>query len=420
MSELKIFSYPKNPRVEKALIAAEYYGVKIETTPNFKMGVDNKTDEFKKMNPNGKVPVLKTPEGALFESGAIARYVGRLGDKSLYGKNNFEQGQVDQWIDWCTWHVELPAMAWLYPIMGFVPNNNNRTKKAKGDVRNALAILNQHLKTRTFLVGERVSLADIVLACTLKSLYTTVLAPGFRNSFVNTNRWFMTCINQPNFAKVLGKVELATKMAVAPAAKKEQKKQQPKKKQQQQKKKQNNNNNNNNNQKKKVDEREQFCKKWAKKLPKSKFNLEEWKRYYSNNKDTKGVAMPWFWKNFDEKAFSIYFARYRYPEEQTSQLGAVNLAGGFTQRMQNRKVNKFGFGNLLVLGSGPFELQGAYVFAGDCVPPYLEDVPDYPSFEFTKADLSDQKQKDKVGDYWAWEGDFGGLAFDGWSAKTLK
>jgi hypothetical protein len=55
-----------NKNAYKALIAAEYVGVSIELPP-FQMGVDNKTDEFLKMNPHGKVPVMSTPEGAIFE-----------------------------------------------------------------------------------------------------------------------------------------------------------------------------------------------------------------------------------------------------------------------------------------------------------------------------------------------------------------
>ncbi len=44
-----------NKNVFKALIAAEYVGVKIELTPSFQMGVTNTTPEFLKLNPLGKV-----------------------------------------------------------------------------------------------------------------------------------------------------------------------------------------------------------------------------------------------------------------------------------------------------------------------------------------------------------------------------
>lgn len=44
-----------NKNAAKSLIAAEYTGVKVELVENFEMGVSNKTPEFLKMNPIGKV-----------------------------------------------------------------------------------------------------------------------------------------------------------------------------------------------------------------------------------------------------------------------------------------------------------------------------------------------------------------------------
>ena len=48
------------------------------------------------------------------------------------------------------------------------------TERAKEDISKALQVLHQHLETRTFLVGERVSLADICVACNLLHLYQWV------------------------------------------------------------------------------------------------------------------------------------------------------------------------------------------------------------------------------------------------------
>jgi len=231
---LKIYSYPNNSKVYKALVAAKYAGVTVEV-PAFNFGEDNKSAEFLKKNPLGKVPVLDTPEGPIWESNAIARYVARQGDGSLFGSNAYENGLVDQWIDFAVGEIELPARAWLYPIWGFVPNNVEITKKAQADIRKGLDLLNKHFQTRTWIVGERVTIADIILVATLHSLYTTVLDVGFRKAFNHLNRWFLTAVNQPNFKAVYGEVKLAEKMAQAPKAEvkeepKEAKKEQPKKK----------------------------------------------------------------------------------------------------------------------------------------------------------------------------------------------
>ena len=99
----------------------------------------------------------------------------------------------------------LPAACtWVFPTMGIMQYNKTATERAKEDIKAALKTLNDHLLTRTFLVGERLSLADIAVACTMISLYTQVLDAEFRKPFVNVTRWFNTVVNQPNVKAVIG------------------------------------------------------------------------------------------------------------------------------------------------------------------------------------------------------------------------
>ena len=140
--------------------------------------------------------------------------------------------------------------------------------------------MDAHLADKTWLVGERITLADIVVAMSLIDLYLVVLDAGFRKQFTNTNRWFQTVVNQPEAASVLGKVELCKKMQQAPksakpAAKKE-KKSEPKKKKAEKPA-------------AKAAEPAAEAAKPKKKeknpldlLPKSSMDLDEWKRQYSN------------------------------------------------------------------------------------------------------------------------------------------
>ncbi|ERN02836.1 elongation factor 1-gamma 2 [Amborella trichopoda] len=95
-----------NKNVFKALIAAEYAGVEVNPIESFEVGVSNKTLKFLKMNPMGKAPMLKTPEGPIFESNAIARFVAHLkGNDILYGTSLFEYERIEQWIDFVILHL---------------------------------------------------------------------------------------------------------------------------------------------------------------------------------------------------------------------------------------------------------------------------------------------------------------------------
>ena len=218
MAAHTIYSYPQNPRVFKAQIAARINGVQINLQELDLKSGQHKTPEFLKKNPVGKVPTLETPEGPLFESNAIARYAARLnGDaQKLYCRSIYESSLIDQWIDFSVNEIDLPAAAWLYPLFGIIPENVDATKTAKGDIRKALKILDDHFLHHQFLVGERFSLADIVVAMSLTPLYKLVLDPGFRKQFINANRWFELVTNQPDVIAVVGPITLAAKMAVAP------------------------------------------------------------------------------------------------------------------------------------------------------------------------------------------------------------
>jgi len=55
--------------------------------------------------------------------------------------------------------------------------------------------------------------------------------------------------------------------------------------------------------------------------------MEAWKRTYSNS-DTKTVAMPYFWENFDKENYSIWHCEYKYPEELKMIFMSCNLITG--------------------------------------------------------------------------------------------
>merc|ERR550517_505129 len=97
--------------------------------------------------------------------------------------------------------------------MGLMQYNKVSTERAKEEIKKALCVLNCHLSTRTFLVGERVSLADINVCCSLLHAYKLVLDVDFRKEYQNTNRWFVTMVNQPNVKAVIGDFSLCEKMA---------------------------------------------------------------------------------------------------------------------------------------------------------------------------------------------------------------
>merc|ERR1712240_626886 len=277
---------------------------------------------------------------------------------------------------------------------------------------------NDHLLTKTFLVGERLTLADIAVACTMLSLYKQVLDPAFRKPFTNVNRWFTTVVNQPNAKAVLGQVDLCTKMAEFDAKKfaefsgkgdnkKEKKEKAPKQeaKKQPEKKK----------------EEEKPVEKKAdpfEKMPKGTFDLEEWKRFYSNNDEPESVK--WFWEHFDHENYSIWRGDYKYNDELTMVFMSCNLIGGMFQRLE--KLKKNAFASCCLFGKdNDSTISGIWVFKGHELAFELDDnwQIDYASYNWKKLDSKSDETKAQVAQYWKWEGnDAQGRPFN--QGKILK
>ena len=106
----------------------------------------------------------------------------------VMGKHKQKAAQVDQWLDFCTNEIDPNVMAWLGPIFGFLAFDAAVNKQAIESLKVAFTALNRYLEKHTFLVGERLTLADIAVASTLVPVYQKVLEPRLRQPYVCMNR----------------------------------------------------------------------------------------------------------------------------------------------------------------------------------------------------------------------------------------
>jgi len=409
-----LYTYPENFRAYKALIAAQYSGAKVTIAPDFKFGETNKTDAFLKKFPLGKVPAFEADDGTwLFESNAIAYYVA---SDQLVGSSRTDGALIQQWVNFADQEILPASCSWVFPTMGIMQYNKQNTERAKEDVKVALALLNSHLETRTYLVGERITLADVCTACNLFLLYQHVLEPAFIEPYVNANRWFTTLVNQPQFKAVIGDFTFCTKMAQFDAkkyaelqgaagkagkgGKKEGQKQQPK---QDKPKKE-----------AKAEEPEEEAPKKPSKdpfahLPQGNFVMDEWKKTYQNEKDTVGVALPYFWEKFEADKLSLWYCEYKYPDELALIFMSANLVSGMMQRLDRMRKHAFGVMNLFGKDHAS-TISGVWVWRGqDLAFELSPDLQvDYESYEWKKLDPTSEETKLLVKEYFDGNGAFGG------------
>ncbi|CAL1385630.1 unnamed protein product [Linum trigynum] len=393
---LKLYAgYPGNKNANKALIVAEYSGVKISVVENFEMGVTNKTPEFLKMNPIGKTPVLETPEGSIFESNAIARYVAKLKvGNPLFGSSAIEHGQIEQWIDFSSLEINANLMSYFKARMGRTPYFPVVEEATMAALKRGFEALNTHLASSTYLVGHSITLADIVMTCNLYMGFVRILPKSFTSEFSYVERYFWTIVNQPNIKKIFGDVKQTDfvppiesakkpgqqkeKAKPEEASKKEAKKEEP------------------------VTEVEEEAPKPKAKnpldlLPPSKMILDDWKRLYSNTKyNFREVAIKGFWDMYDPEGYSLWFCDYKYNDENTVSFVTLNKVGGFLQRMD--LARKYAFGKMLIIGGQPpFKVKGLWLFRGQEIPQFIVDeCYDMELYEWAKVDITDEAQKERA------------------------
>ncbi|XP_010907209.1 elongation factor 1-gamma 2 isoform X2 [Elaeis guineensis] len=395
---LILYAGSTNKNGFKALIAAECSGVQVELAKNFEMGVSNKTPEFLKMNPMGKVPVLETPDGPISESNAIARYVTRLkADNPLFGYSLIDYARIEQWIDFASIEIDANISWWLYPRMGYIPFTAVVEEFAISALKRSLGALNTHLSTNTYLVGHSVTLADIIMTCNLYIGFIQIMTKSFTSEFPHVERYFWTMVNQPNFSKVLGEVKQTDSVPPVQSQKKpaQPKQSKPKEAKKEPKKEP---------AKPKVEdavEEEEAPKPKPKNpldlLPPSKMILDEWKRLYSNTKTNfREVAIKGFWDMYDPEGYSLWFCDYKYNDENTVSFVTLNKVSGFLQRMD--LARKYAFGKMLVIGSEPpYKVKGLWLFRGQHIPQFvLDECYDMELYEWTKVDITDEAQKERV------------------------
>lgn len=370
-------------------------------------------------SPIGKAPLLETPSGNIFESNAIARYIARIrNDTGLYGSSFFESAQVDSWVDFNAHELELPATLWVYPVLGYIAPNAALTAKAKQDVANALTILENHLADKTYLVGHRITLADITVASSLVYVFKFVADGAFRGQFPNVGRWFDTLVHQTNFISVIGNVALCQKemsageAAGATAKKAESKpkaekpkaeKAAPKPKEEKPKPAPKPKDDDEEEDEKPKEKKEDHVFKLLDQSNPSPFGMDNWKRTYSNCKGDYVGAMNSFWETFEPEGWSLWRGDYKYNDENTVLFMTSNLIGGFIQRTE--EIRKWFFGTMTIRGEagtpGGMKVTGVFLIRGQDITPLIKCNDDAECYTWTKINVPvSDADKAMVFEFW--------------------
>jgi glutathione S-transferase len=125
---------------------------------------ESRTPEFLSKNPNGRIPVLEVEAGKyLAESNAIMVYLSEGTEFLPYDR--FLRAQVLQWLFFEQYSHEpyIATSRFWISILGKAQEYHEAIEQKREPGYAALRTMEKHLSNRTFLVGERYTIADISL-----------------------------------------------------------------------------------------------------------------------------------------------------------------------------------------------------------------------------------------------------------------
>ncbi|MBW4662126.1 MAG: glutathione S-transferase family protein [Drouetiella hepatica Uher 2000/2452] len=206
MSELILYGFPVSPYVRSARIALIEKGADYHYN---EIGLDHlATDEYVRLNPFRKMPVLQQENFVLYETPAILGYIDEAFDgASLQPADPKARAQMRKWIGISSSYLypvgvmQLFLQRIMFPIMGNEPDETLVEHSANA-IAQYLDVIEQEL-VDTFLIGNALSLADIITGAMIDYVNMTKEGSALIHARPKTAAWLSHLSQRESFKQSL-------------------------------------------------------------------------------------------------------------------------------------------------------------------------------------------------------------------------
>ena len=408
---------------------------------------DIKLEEKEKRNslvqktPTATFPLLETNSGNISQSSSIIYYLCQKYKPELLGENPFEKAKIMQWIEFANCEIFRCNKSIIYPIFGWNNLNKENFDRDNNKIKEYLKLVEKELEKNEYIVGNKMTLADIKLFANIRFLMMFHFPESMRNKlFPKINKWFEKIMNTPEAIKAYGRTILC-KNILKPFEVKNKNKGNEGNIKKEENKKENKGKNDKQNTKDKKDKKDNKDKKDKKgkketeekapkeeikeenepyvpglletprfnikkiennpldSLPPSKFDLEKFKPEFLKNTNKKS-SMKNFWKNYDPEGYSLWYIEYNNdPNECVTLFRTSVIKGGILEQLEYFK--KYCFGVFGVYGAdADYKIRGCLLWRGQEIPEEMKNLNCYEKMTFRKLDYNQKKDQQLVHDYW--------------------
>lgn len=204
---MKLYGY-RNGRTLRALWALEEVGAQYEYVEVDLMRGEGREQWFLEINPAGKVPVLDDDGTIITESAAICMHLAEKYPQSrlMPPPGTVERTECYKWTSYIL--TELDAPLWAIAKHRFALPRERRVpaviETAGWEFRVAVKILAAGLGDRSYLVGDCLTVADIIAGHTLSWAKSARLDPGDEK----LDNYLSTLTSRDAFVRARGKANV--------------------------------------------------------------------------------------------------------------------------------------------------------------------------------------------------------------------
>lgn len=337
-----------------------------------------KRNTYAQKTPTTTLPFLETKNGNISESISIEIFLAKKHKPEILGSNAFEHAKINQWIEFANCEIQNCAKELIYPIFkGKKPENKGNENEDK-KFKKYLSLLEKEFKKgNKFIMGNKLTLADIVLFRYLRFFFMFYLTEKIRNSLCpKLTLWFENIMNTQEAIEAYGRTLLCKKQLKPLDIKIEK--------------------NKNKNEPKKEIKKENPLDF----LPPSKFDLDNFKKEFCENSNKKEV-MEKFWKDFDPKGYSLWLIEYQNLESEGKKLFRMKNSKNFFLERFDDDFKRYSFGVHGVYGNNnEFKVKGLWMWRGEDIPEEIKENEYFNYLSIKKLDCKNDKDKKLVEEYW--------------------
>jgi glutathione S-transferase len=165
---LKLWGRLSSINVRKVVFTAQLLEVPFE---RFDAGAEfgvTTTPEYLARNPNALVPTLQDGDFVLWESNTIVRYLcAKYSEDGLYPPDLRARFDAERWMDWQQTTLNGAGRHAFIQLVRTPADQRDTLAIAASEAATEplLAMLEAHLAQRAYMAGERLTMADIPIAC---------------------------------------------------------------------------------------------------------------------------------------------------------------------------------------------------------------------------------------------------------------